>query len=114
MGRQQLISTLVLARDTLDELARHPAFADDAPEFNAGGIGYETIRAIGKALRQADKEQAAAPDLADALKALVKWMDDAGLSHTQVGPACAKLGVQPTEYSVVTDARAALAKAGLA
>ena len=65
MGRQQLISTLVLARDTLDELARHPAFADDAPEFNAGGIGYETIRAIGKALRQADKEQAAAPDLAE-------------------------------------------------
>ncbi len=34
------------AHATLGELAKNPAFADDAPEFNEGGIGYEARRAI--------------------------------------------------------------------
>ena len=29
--------------DALRELSRHPAFADDAPEFNEGGIGYNAL-----------------------------------------------------------------------
>jgi len=31
---------------TLQTLAANPAFADDAPEFNEGGCGYEAIQAI--------------------------------------------------------------------
>lgn len=52
----------------------------------------------------------AAPDLLDALQQLVKWMDESGLAGTPDG------GIGPfkytgTEYSVVTDARAAIEKA---
>jgi len=49
-------------------------------------------------------------ELLAALKALVKWMDDSGLSHSRpagVGP----FTTQPVEYSVVTDARRAIANA---
>ena len=36
-----LLAAAEAARLTLAELAQHPAFAGDAPEFNKGGIGYE-------------------------------------------------------------------------
>lgn len=53
---------------------------------------------------------AAAPELLAALRSLVDWMQESGLDRTPAG------GVGPfahdgTEYSVVTDARAAIAKA---
>lgn len=37
----------------LRELAEHPAFAGDAPEFNQGGIGYESCRLIEEVMRTA-------------------------------------------------------------
>ncbi len=40
------IRTLRQAYDTLGILSEHPAFADDAVEFNRGGVGYEARRAI--------------------------------------------------------------------
>lgn len=52
----------------------------------------------------------AAPDLYAACKALVKWMVDSGHAHTPAGGVGA-FKYEGTEYSVVTDARAALAKA---
>lgn len=53
---------------------------------------------------------AAAPELLNALEQLVKWMDDSNLSYTKAishGP----FNVEPVEYSVVTEACAAIAKA---
>lgn len=41
---------LVQCFETLKELAKHPAFEDDAPEFNEGGIGYEACEAAREAL----------------------------------------------------------------
>ncbi|MCP4541718.1 MAG: hypothetical protein GY832_31690 [Chloroflexi bacterium] len=53
---------------------------------------------------------AAAPDLLAALTTLVAWMDDSGLSHTQPGGK-GVLRYEGTEYNIVTNARAAIAKA---
>jgi hypothetical protein len=53
---------------------------------------------------------AAAPELLEALRELVKWMDDSGLSATSPG-GVGPLHYGTTEYSVVTAARAAIAKA---
>ena len=47
------LEALRLLQDTLDaliELSRHPAFEDDAPEFNEGGIGHEACRKLREAL----------------------------------------------------------------
>jgi hypothetical protein len=47
------LEALRLLQDTLDalqELSQHPAFADDAPEFNEGGVGYETCRNLREAI----------------------------------------------------------------
>ena len=43
-----LIGKVNLATETLKTLAQHPAFADAAPEFNEGGIGYETLKELRK------------------------------------------------------------------
>ena len=32
--------------DALRTLAQHPAFEEDAPEFNEGGVGYEAIKKL--------------------------------------------------------------------
>jgi hypothetical protein len=53
---------------------------------------------------------AAAPEMFEALRELVKWMDDSGLSATSPG-GVGPLHYGTTEYSVVTAARAAIAKA---
>lgn len=81
--------------------------------FNGGGrkFGPDCLLSAEEAKANAVL-LAAAPDLAEALRAMVKWMDDSGLSKSTDG------GVYPlqykgTEYSVVTSARAALAKAGI-
>jgi len=50
------------------------------------------------------------PELLEALKNLVSWMDDSGLSFTTPAGVGA-FRTDPVEYSVVTDARAAIAKA---
>ena len=55
---------------------------------------------------------AAAPDLLAALEQLVAWVDDSDESHTTVPPACQKFGVVPVEFQAVTEARAAINKAG--
>ena len=39
-------TVLIDCLHTLQVLSRNPAFADDAPEFNEGGCGYEAIQAI--------------------------------------------------------------------
>jgi hypothetical protein len=38
--------------DTLRELAQNPAFEDDAPEFNEGGVGHEACRKLSERLTQ--------------------------------------------------------------
>ena len=43
--------------DALIELSRNPAFEDDAPEFNEGGIGHEACRLLREELN-ADVERA--------------------------------------------------------
>lgn len=52
----------------------------------------------------------AAPDLLAALAALVKWMDASGQSFTRPVGGDTVFQTKPVEYSVVADARAALAK----
>lgn len=37
---------LRVAAEALATLAAHPAFEDDAPEFNVGGVGYEALKTI--------------------------------------------------------------------
>lgn len=39
----------------LSELSKHPAFADDAPEFNKGGIGYKTNKQVRALLARLEK-----------------------------------------------------------
>lgn len=43
---KRMLDTLFVCYHALQELARHEAFADDAPEFNMGGIGYEACEAF--------------------------------------------------------------------
>lgn len=43
-------AALLAAHEALCVLAEHPAFADSAPEFNEGGIGYEAIQTLKQAL----------------------------------------------------------------
>lgn len=74
-----------------------------AAEFSDGTIDYPEALAN---LRLT----AAAPDLLASLQALVKWMDDSGLSHTKAGGS-GVLRYEGHEYSVVADARAAITKA---
>lgn len=49
----ELLAALKQCREALLDICHNPAFADDAPEFNKGGIGYEacsvSIVAINKA-----------------------------------------------------------------
>lgn len=48
----RLTEALRSCRSALVELSDHPSqvFADEAPEFNAGGIGFEAISAADSAL----------------------------------------------------------------
>lgn len=46
--QDEMVVTLRIAALALRELSHNPAFMDDAPEFNHGGIGYETIMAVDK------------------------------------------------------------------
>jgi len=47
---------LQVALDALRELAHNPAFEDDAPEFNEGGIGHEACRLLSEELaKEADE-----------------------------------------------------------
>jgi hypothetical protein len=44
------VTALRAASKALVELAKHPAFEGDAPEFNQGGIGYEAVGKVRGAL----------------------------------------------------------------
>jgi hypothetical protein len=46
--QDEMVGMLRIAALALRELSRHSAFMGDAPEFNHGGIGYETIMALDK------------------------------------------------------------------
>jgi hypothetical protein len=100
-NREIIRSSLVLASDTFRELAEHPAFADNAPEFNEGGCGYEAHRAVEKAIRLIDKEKSTETDLAEALLACLPDLEHYVSTH---GPGPDKR---------LESARAALAKAGI-
>lgn len=45
---------ITMALETLRELANNPAFDDDAPEFNEGGIGHEACRQLQERLNMDD------------------------------------------------------------
>lgn len=45
-----LVAALRATLSALQELASNPAFSDDAPEFNAGGVGYEACEQARMAL----------------------------------------------------------------
>ena len=49
----ECLTAIQRALDALQELAEHPAFADDAPEYNEGGIGYETCDTLRSVLDRA-------------------------------------------------------------
>lgn len=69
----------------------------------------EVLRENGYTVETSEAESA--PRLLGALRELVEWLDVSGLSATPAvgtGP----FRTEPVEYSVVTKARAALAKAG--
>jgi len=51
---------------------------------------------------------ATAPELAEALRELVQWLDDSGLSHTKPSGK-GVFQYEGTEYEVITKARTALA-----
>ena len=46
----ELQFALLKAKEALRELSKHPAFSDNAPEFNKGGVGYEAIRIIDRTI----------------------------------------------------------------
>lgn len=48
------LAALRQAYDALGILSEDPAFADDAPEFNRGGVGYEARRAIERIIYGSD------------------------------------------------------------
>lgn len=56
IGFERLLAALNQAKLALWELSDHPAFADQAPEFNEGGVGYEALKVIREALYQAGEE----------------------------------------------------------
>ena len=50
-----LLAALRQCREALLVLAEHPAFEDDAPEFNEGGIGHTASGAAVELLRRHDQ-----------------------------------------------------------
>lgn len=73
------------------------------PRVNWGPVYQETDEANIRLIE-------ASPEILTALETLVKWMDDSGLSHTKPGGK-GVLRYEGHEYSVVTEARAAIKKA---
>ena len=55
-NEKTMLSALEFAADTLQTLCNHPAFADDAPEFNEGGVGYIAFKLVREAIRMAQVE----------------------------------------------------------
>lgn len=52
-----LLQACQQARDAMMELCEHSAFADTAPEFNEGGVGYEASESLKAALLAAKEPQ---------------------------------------------------------
>lgn len=50
----RLLAAARQAREALIELAHHPAFEDNAPEFNEGGVGWEATAALRRVLEEID------------------------------------------------------------
>lgn len=51
-----MLTALKFAADALQSLCNHPAFADDAPEFNEGGVGYMASEMVHEAIKIATVE----------------------------------------------------------
>lgn len=74
----KLLEALHTCATALADLAGHPAFADDAEEFNEGGVGYIASHATRNAIAAAEQPEAeankalalAAPYMLAALKAV--------------------------------------------
>lgn len=49
----ELLAACIEAEDKIEDLAFHPAFQGDAPEFNEGGIGYEALKILRAAIAKA-------------------------------------------------------------
>jgi hypothetical protein len=54
-SHKKLLAACWDARLALSDLAKHPAFADDEPEFNEGGIGYEAKHRLDAAIADAER-----------------------------------------------------------
>jgi hypothetical protein len=50
----ELLSALKQCREALLALSEDPAFEDDAPEFNKGGVGYEACRVAIETINKAE------------------------------------------------------------
>lgn len=49
---EQQENAVIVAYDALLELAYHPAFAGDAPQFNEGGVGYVALTLLRQAFEE--------------------------------------------------------------
>ncbi len=54
-AHEKLVEALRVCQGALHDLSEHPAFADDAPEFNRGGIGYVASQTARAAIAKAKK-----------------------------------------------------------
>lgn len=61
-NEKHMLTALEFARDALQTLCNHHAFADDAPEFNEGGVGYIASKLVNEAIRLAQVEGNATKD----------------------------------------------------
>jgi hypothetical protein len=51
-----LLAALKQCREALLHICRNPAFENDAPEFNEGGIGYEACSVAIVAIQKAERQ----------------------------------------------------------
>lgn len=62
MNEKLMLTALEFAADALQTLCNHHAFADDAPEFNEGGVGYIAVKLVNEAIKIANVESNAEKD----------------------------------------------------
>lgn len=76
-----LVDSLIKVRSLLIDLANNPAFEDDAPEFNAGGVGRVASCTLGRWITALDR-----PEIREAVKELeTQYCDAFAEAGTQTG-----------------------------